>query len=141
MKKIIIVLLLMGIFKSTLIYNVILTPPKEVDPWEELILKIMQQESAGNHPDYQYGFGGVVGALQISCIVVDEINNTYNTSYTYADRLDSLKSIEIFNYYQSIYNPTKNDTLALRLWNAGPKGLKKENYHLTNQYIKHVQEN
>lgn len=61
-----------------------------------------------------------VGYLQISKICVREANNILGyKKYTYDDRYDKDKSIEIFLVIQNHHNPKKDIALAIRLWNEG----------------------
>lgn len=64
--------------------------------------------------------GLYVGYLQISEILVRECNRIVGyKKYTYADRYDKQKSIEMFIDYQEHYNPDGNMERAIRLWNSG----------------------
>ena len=64
--------------------------------------------------------GLYVGYLQISEILVRECNRIVGyKKYTYADRYDKQKSIDMFIDYQEYYNPDGNMERAIRLWNSG----------------------
>ena len=64
--------------------------------------------------------GLYVGYLQISEILVRECNRIVGyKKYTYADRYDKQKSIDMFIDYQEHYNPDGNMERAIRLWNSG----------------------
>lgn len=64
--------------------------------------------------------GLYVGYLQISEILVRECNRIAGyKKYTYADRYDKQKSIEMFIDFQERYNPDGNMERAIRLWNSG----------------------
>ena len=89
------------------------------DDWGTLIAAISQVES-GNNPNSVNGRH--VGVLQISPITVDECNRILKKKkYTYKDRYNREKSIEMFEIIQHFYNPTKNIDVAIRLWNGGPR--------------------
>ena len=67
--------------------------------------------------------------------MVDEVNRILGYSgYTYEDRWDKTKSIEMFNIYQNHWNPTKDHDLAMSLWSHGPKG----RFNTDNWYVKKV---
>mgnify|MGYP003511019746 FL=1 len=64
--------------------------------------------------------GLYVGYLQISEILVRECNRIVGyEKYTYADRYDKQKSIDMFIDFQERYNPEGNLEKAIRLWNSG----------------------
>lgn len=65
------------------------------------------------------------GHLQVRKLVIKDVNKYFNTNYTITDALDSLKSIDIFIKYQSIYNPEFEFEKAARIWNGGPRGMDK----------------
>ena len=61
-----------------------------------------------------------VGVLQITPILVKDCNRIVGyEKYDLADRLDSLKSVEMFNVIQGHYNPQRDYHWALKLWNSG----------------------
>ena len=92
----------------------------EIDHWELLKHKIITVESEYN-PSVIGDGGKAVGLLQIHPIMVREVNRILGEkTYTYNDRYDPEKSIEMFEIYQSHYNPDKDLELAVRLWNGGP---------------------
>lgn len=63
-----------------------------------------------------------VGLLQISKITVDECNRIIGMKkYTYQDRYDKNKSIEMFFIIQNFYNKKGDIEKAIRLWNGGPR--------------------
>lgn len=102
--------------------------------WETLICAISAVEST-NNPNAVSKNGQHVGILQISPCVVDECNRICGSKkFKYSDRKSKEKSIEMFNIYQSKFNPTKNLEKALRVWNGGP------NYTVkgTNGYVRKV---
>jgi len=87
--------------------------------WDNLINKLIQVESEGDSTAIGDG-GKAVGILQIHPIMVREVNRILNQNkYSYEDRYSVHKSIEMFNIYQSKYNPDKDLELAAKLWNGG----------------------
>ena len=61
-----------------------------------------------------------VGVLQITPILVTDCNRIIGyDKYSLEDRLDSLKSVEMFNLIQDHYNPQHDYHWALKLWNSG----------------------
>lgn len=100
--------------------------------WECLISAISAVESSGNPSAVN---GRHVGFLQISPCVVDDCNKISKTKkFKYSDRYSKEKSIEMFNIYQSKYNPEKNLEKALRVWNGGPR----YSVRGTNGYVRKV---
>jgi len=66
--------------------------------------------------------GKSIGPLQIQKSVVDDVNRVYGTKYSYDDRKDLTKSIEIAIRYLSHYSKGRNLTpeTLYRIWNGGP---------------------
>ena len=59
-----------------------------------------------------------VGVLQITPILLHDCNRILKTEkFTLEDRLDSLKSVEMFNVIQDHYNPQHDYHWALKIWN------------------------
>ena len=89
--------------------------------WGPVIEAIAQVESERN-PLAVSRNGRYVGYLQISEILVRECNNIagYN-KYTYADRKDRQKSIDMFIDFMEKHNPDGNMERAIRLWNSGDR--------------------
>jgi hypothetical protein len=87
--------------------------------WHYVVDAIATVES-GKNPKVVSKDGLYVGYLQIAKIMVDECNriNGYK-KYTYADRYDKEKSINMFIDFQEHYNPDCNVEKAIRLWNSG----------------------
>lgn len=108
-----------------------------VSRWDLLIKQIIKVESANNHPNYQIGDGGkAIGPMQIHKIMVDECNRLQDSiNYTYKDRWDLNKSINIFNIYQDYWNPEHDLELALSLWNGGSKMRDFTLAYLTEDYV------
>ena len=87
--------------------------------WGAVIEAIAMVESEGN-PKRGSRNGLYVGYLQISEILVRECNRIAGyKKYTYADRYDKQKSINMFIDYQEFHNKTGNMEKAIRLWNSG----------------------
>lgn len=87
--------------------------------WGAVIEAIAMVESEGN-PNRVSRNGLYVGYLQISEILVRECNRIAGyKKYTYADRYDKQKSINMFIDYQEFHNKTGNMEKAIRLWNSG----------------------
>lgn len=113
-------LLLSGLNNHLVIYINANETTDEIDHWELLKHKIIIVESEYN-PSVIGDGGKAVGLLQIHPIMVREVNRILGKKvYTYNDRYDPEKSIEMFEIYQSHYNPDKDLELAARLWNGGP---------------------
>lgn len=107
---------------------------KVADEWQLLIKAISVVESGENPKAVN---GRHAGLLQISPICVRDCNKIAGKNkYTYKDRFDRDKSIEMFNIIQSRYNPTKDFERAIRLWNGGPGGIKYP--QRTNKYYMRV---
>jgi hypothetical protein len=97
-------------------------PAPQIDlqkKWGAVIQAIAMVESECK-PNKVSRNGLYVGYLQISEILVRECNRIVGyKKYTYADRYDKQKSIEMFIDYQEHYNPDGNMERAIRLWNSG----------------------
>lgn len=77
---------------------------------------------------------GSVGLLQIQKGMVDYLNKRIGYSkYSYDDRYNDEKSIQMFYDYQSMHNPEGDVDLACHIWNAG-NGRVAERWHLTEAY-------
>ena len=97
------------------------TPEK--DSWDVFIEAVIWKESRGVE-DCIGDSGKAVGVLQIHPIMVREANRIIAMTdksdtehYTYDDRYDREKSIEIFNVVQGYHNREKDFDVALRIWN------------------------
>lgn len=97
-------------------------PATEMDlqkKWGAVIQAIAMVESECQ-PNKVSRNGLYVGYLQISEILVRECNRIVGyKKYTYADRYDKQKSMDMFIDYQEHYNPDGNMERAIRLWNSG----------------------
>jgi Transglycosylase SLT domain len=67
-----------------------------------------------------------VGILQITPVMVEEVNRILGRKkYTLADRLDPVKSVEMYRIYQKHYSGKRPKVMPVtewqaRIWNAGP---------------------
>lgn len=95
------------------------------EEYRKLIKAIGKVESGGN-PSVVSKNGKYVGYLQISKVVVDDCNRIIGTrKFNYGHRYDKEKSIEMFLIIQNYYNPSRDITKAIRIWNEGPDYNKK----------------
>ena len=97
--------------------------------WNNLLDAIIRVESRNNDSAHAVG-EDAVGCLQIRKTMVDDVNRILNrkglwTVYTYEDRWDRVKSIEMFQIYTDHYNLVDAEEIA-RCWNGGPRGMNKE---------------
>lgn len=115
MKSIIVTCLISAAFALSVSATTVDTEKK----WHAVIEAISMVESTCN-PKAVSSDGKYVGYLQISKILVRECNRILGKeTYTYDDRYDKQKSIEMFIIYQERYNPEGNIEKAIRLWNSG----------------------
>jgi hypothetical protein len=85
--------------------------------WELFTQALIWVESKGDSK--AIGSKDDVGVLQITPILVEDCNRILkNEGFTLEDRLDSLKSVEMFNIIQDHYNPQHDYHLALKIWNG-----------------------
>ena len=89
---------------------------------------LINVESSNNDNAYR-SCEGAAGCLQIRRTMVRDVNRILrrqksNQQYTYEDRWDRQKSIEMFNIYCDHYNLVTPEEKA-RCWNGGPRGLQK----------------
>ena len=145
MKKVILILFLLVTFKvadsGTYSTNAVYTIG-EINvvgsKWDLLITKIGKVESSDG-TDLIGDNGRAIGYLQMHTIMVDEINRILGSkTYSYEDRWDREKSIEMFNVYQSYYNPGQNHEIACRIWNGGPKARFNKYKKITDKYVQKV---
>lgn len=86
--------------------------------WDAFIEALIWVESKGNAN--AVGRDNDVGVLQITPILVEDCNRIVkHQKYSLEDRIDSLKSVEMFNVIQKHYNPQRDFHWALKLWNSG----------------------
>ena len=83
-------------------------------------------------PDSTY-----VGYLQISPILVDEVNRITGLSYTYDDRYDKEKSCEMFSHMMRRYNPTCAIDKAIDIWNKHAPAVYRRNVSMYYDSIMH----
>ncbi|MBQ8736357.1 MAG: lytic transglycosylase domain-containing protein [Bacteroidaceae bacterium] len=87
--------------------------------WGSVIEAIGLVESEGK-ADAVSKCGRWVGYLQISKILVRQCNIIAGyDKYTYDDRYNKEKSIQMFIEFQEHFNPEGNMEKAIRLWNSG----------------------
>lgn len=85
--------------------------------WELFTQALIWVESKGDSK--AVGSKDDVGVLQITPILLQDCNRIIkNEGFTLEDRLDSLKSVEMFNIIQDHYNPQHDYHLALKIWNG-----------------------
>lgn len=99
----------------------------------ELIRALIEVESNGRVNalgDLHLGEPSI-GVLQIRKVMVDDINRILKMKksplrYTYNDRYDKYKSVEMFYIYIDHYHKGEDDyEILARSWNGGPYGYKK----------------
>jgi hypothetical protein len=83
-------------------------------------------ESRNNDSAHAIG-EDAVGVLQIRKVMVDDVNRILkrkgiNKTYTYNERWDRSKSIEMFHIFVDYYNLETDEEVA-RGWNGGPRGI------------------
>ena len=108
--------------------------------WNKVVEAIIYVESKGNDNAVSKD-GTCVGPMQIKKIVVDDCNEYCkiigsNKRFTYNDRFNREKSIEMFILIQKRYNKSNDIEKAIRIWNGGCN-YKKEK---TEKYYKLVME-
>lgn len=85
--------------------------------WEDFTRALIWVESKGDSK--AVGSKDDTGVLQITPILLQDCNRILKTErFTLEDRLDSLKSVEMFNIIQDHYNPQHDYHLALKIWNG-----------------------
>lgn len=89
--------------------------------WNPVMEAIIEVESEG---DAKAVSGNSCGAMQITPIMVRECNSILKRRkskkrYTLADRFNVAKSKEMFQLFQSHYNPLNSVEQAIRSWNGG----------------------
>lgn len=84
--------------------------------WEVFIKALILTESNGNR--LAIGKTNDVGILQITPVYVEEVNRILGENrFTLECRKDIRKSLEMFEIYQSYYNPDKDIEKAIKLHN------------------------
>lgn len=91
---------------------------------DTLVRAIMFIESSYNDSAYHEG-EDAVGCLQIRQCMVNDVNRILKyDAYTYDDRWNRTKSIEMLRIYCKHYRLTTPEQIA-RCWNGGPRGIDK----------------
>ena len=86
--------------------------------WELFTQALIWVESKGDSK--AIGSKDDVGVLQITPILLRDCNRILGYErFTLTDRLDSLKSVAMFNIIQDHYNPQHDYHWALKIWNSG----------------------
>ena len=93
---------------------------------KSLLSSIMYVESSYNDSAYNLR-EDAVGCLQIRQCMVDDVNRIlkrkgHYKTYSYQDRWNRLKSIDMFNIYCDYYGLDSAEEVA-RCWNGGPRGI------------------
>ena len=110
---------LIGFLFLLISLNVSAAPIHLEKKWGAVIDAISQVESRGR-ANIVSRCGRYVGYLQISTVLVNQCNKIAGyKKYTYKDRYDKQKSIDMFIDYQEHFNPEGNMEKAIRLWNSG----------------------
>lgn len=94
------------------------------DGWKDFIPALIQVESEGN--PRALGKNNDRGILQITPILVKEVNRISGLAYTHDDAWDPEKSIEMFYIIARKYCPEQDFEKMARIWNGGPRGYTKE---------------
>ena len=92
------------------------------------LIPLLIQVESGGRSDAVGGNGRAVGVLQIWKITVDDVNRISGKNYTYADRLNREKSIEMCRisllHYGKHYEKTTGKKVTMevlaRNWNGNP---------------------
>lgn len=85
--------------------------------WEDFTRALIWVESKGDSK--VVGSKDDTGVLQITPILLQDCNRILKTErFTLEDRLDSLKSVEMFNIIQDHYNSEHDYHWALKIWNS-----------------------
>ena len=95
----------------------------------DLLSALIMVESRNNDLAHAKG-EDAVGCLQIRKTMVDDVNRILKRQnkdlrFTYDDRWDRNKSIQMFNIYCKHYGLTDAEEIA-RCWNGGPRGMHKD---------------
>jgi soluble lytic murein transglycosylase-like protein len=98
-----------------------------------LLSALIQIESNGN--DHARGRHGELGALQIRPILVRDVNRIMGTHYTHAQVTNRTIATFIAQSYLAHYGRNLSDESLARLWQGGPKALKRSS---TRAYGKRV---
>lgn len=89
--------------------------------FEILFSVLMMVESGGNDKAYNKE-SGATGCVQITQMVLDDVNEHYGTHYTKKDCKNRSKSKEICYKYLSRHKALDSYENAARTWRGGPYG-------------------
>ena len=78
-------------------------------------------ESSGNDKAY-HKVTKATGCVQITQVVLDDVNETYHTHYTRKDCYNRQKSKDICYKYLKRHNALNSYENAARTWRGGPDG-------------------
>ena len=102
------------------------TTPIVYDALKELKLKVLKAIIAVEKPQTKEQAivakirENAVGILQLRPIAIQEVNRILGKQVYYlSDRVDSVKSVEIFFIIQQFHNPTFDAYKAAMVWNGG----------------------
>jgi soluble lytic murein transglycosylase-like protein len=98
-----------------------------------LLSALIQIESGGN--DHARGRHGELGALQIKPILVRDVNRIMGTHYVHSQVTNRATATFIANAYLSHYGKNLSDESLARIWQGGPKALKRSS---TRAYARRV---
>lgn len=103
------------------------------------LIKAMVIAESGGRWDAYNAKENAVGVMQLRPVMVKHINKISDSNYTLDDRLDSLKSVEMFNKLMALRNPSYNFDIACELWNSGMINPQRDNIKIkVNDYKKKV---
>jgi hypothetical protein len=136
MKRLIIITILCSSFLAVKapeahIFNIFRPKPTIQHPSKRLSAILWVESGSGTYNSKELG---AVGVLQQHEIFVDDVNRILKKKkYSYDDRNDKAKAIEMFLIFQNHYNPEMNFEKMTRIQVSGPCGMKKkcsERYYL-----------
>ena len=88
-----------------------------------LLSALIQIESHGN--DQARGKHGELGALQIKPVMVRDVNRIMGTHYAHQQVTNRAVATFIANAYLSHYGRNLSDESLARIWQGGPKAIKR----------------
>lgn len=88
--------------------------------WDDLLYAMIEVESHGN--PRALGKANDRGILQITPVLVREVNRLSDVKYTHDDAWDVEKSKEMFYIIARHYCPDHDFEKMARIWNGGPQG-------------------
>lgn len=114
---------------------------EKIDPWDLFVEAVIWRESRGD-VNAIGDSGRAVGVLQIHPIMVREANRIVAMNggekdlYSYEDRYDRDKSIEMFKIVQDYHNKEHDMRKALDIWNHNhPDSYRNEIMNKYNDYL------